>query len=288
MSEEIKKNKRKQLISIEVLVAITLVIFGYFGYKYWNISRQKVESEVTKNENHDIFDFATDYKNSVESQDLSDMTVNEVKEKGAEFIYQLLLKNQLQINDLKQEILVLKDEFLKYKNREKIGKLIFGYIEFRQDLLSGRPYDESLKNLEMLAFANEVLQNKVAKIKPLLTNFLTQEKLQKSFNDIIPSLIADKNKDLADDNFVSKARRYLAKLIVIRRIDGKIENDVDGIILKIEKSLKATDNQAALNFALTLDEKYHTSLVEFLEKLHVAIEVNKLDQDILNHLKSLN
>ena len=289
MSEENnKKSKKKQLLSIEILALVTLVVFGYFGYKYWQISKNKVAAEITKSDNHDIFDFATDYKNSAENYDLSDMTVNEVKEKGAEFIYQLLLKNQLQINDLKSEVLVLKEEFLKYKSREKIGKIIFGYIELRQDLFAGKPHEESLKNFEMLVFSNEFLQNKLAKIKPLLPNFLTPQDLQKNFNDSIPELIADKSRNIADDNFVNKARRYLTKLIVIRRIDGKVENDVDGIIVKIEKSLKEGNYQAALDFALTLDQKYHTSLAGFLEKLHVAIEVNKLDQDVLNHLKSLN
>lgn len=294
MTEKTDANasKKKQFFLVKFVIVLALIFFGYFGFKYWQISAEKklqAKSQIEKFDNveSEIFDLADEYKNHSGADDLSDMTMNELKEKGAEFVYQMLLKNQIQIEDLRSQIQELKSEILKYKNQEKIGKMIFTYVDLRQNIFSGKPWEEELKTFELLVASDENLQNKITKLKPLLVNFFAQEKLSQSFSSLIPELVINENKN-PDPGIVARIRRNFSKLIVVRRIDGKNPNSIDGIIVKIEKSLQAENYQEAFNQALSLDQNYHEILKEFLDSLSVAVEVQKIDQEILNYLKTLS
>ncbi len=263
-----------------------MILVCFLAVQFFQIKNKKLANNGAQKESiEDIFDLSDSYKNG-ENEDLSDLTINEMKEKGAEFVYQSILKNQVQINDLKQQIQNLNSEFSKYKSQEKLGKIIFAYIDFRRDLLGLKPYQQDLRNFEMIIFADQILQDKVEKLKPLLTNFNNQKQLQKSFKEIIPELLATNNSSGQND-FLSKVRHYISKLIVIRRIDGKNPNDIDGIILKIEQSLSEENYQEALNSSLLLDQNYHQIMTGFLEKLNNALEIQKIDQGILDYLKKL-
>lgn len=294
MTEKTDANasKKKQFFLVKIVVSFALIFFGYFGFKYWQISvakKSQAKSQIEKFDNveSEIFDLADEYKNHSGANDLSDMTMNELKEKGAEFVYQMLLKNQVQIEDLRIQIQELKSEILKYKNQEKIGKMIFTYVDLRQNIFSGKSGEEELKTFELLISSDEILQNKITKLKPLLANFSHQERLITAFSDLIPELVITKDHN-PNPNLVAKIRRNLSKLIIVRRIDGKNPNNIDGIIVKIEKSLQAENYQEAFNQALSLDQNYHEILKEFLDSLSVAVEVQKIDQEILNYLKTLS
>ncbi len=293
---QVQKTKFNKFFLVKIVTLITLVIFGYFGFKHWQISKSNIfkKAEIGKSENsdNDIFDISEEYKNQPglegsDDKDLSDLTVSELKEKGAEFVYRSLLKNQVQINDLKQQIQELKAEFTKYKSQEKIGKVIFTYIDLRQKLFAGEDYLEAAKNFEMLIGFDENLQNKFIKLNPLLKDFIGKKKIINNFDNIIPELMATKNNNPGQD-WRSKFRYYISKIIIIRRVDGANPNDTDGIIVGVEKYLNEENYQEALNSLLLLDEKYHQVLVGFLNDLGNAIEVKKIDQEILNYLKSLN
>jgi hypothetical protein len=294
MTEKTDANasKKKQFFLVKIVVFLALIFFGYFGFKYWQISVEKksqAKSQIEKFDNveSEIFDLADEYKNHSGADDLSDMTMNELKEKGAEFVYQMLLKNQVQIEDLRSQIQELKSEILKYKNQEKIGKMIFTYVDLRQNIFSGKSGEEELKTFELLISSDEILQNKITKLKSLLANFSNQEKLIAAFSDLIPELVIAKDNN-PNPGIVAKIRRNLSKLIIVRRIDGENPNNIDGIIVKIEKSLQAENYQEAFNQALSLDQNYHKILKEFLDSLSVAVEVQKIDQEILNYLKTLS
>ena len=295
--QENKKNnsiRKRHFFLTKSVILLSLIFFGYFGFKYWNNERiQQLEAKVKIDKNNvadgEIFDLSDEYKNQYDDQNIEnfpDLTANELKEKGAEFIYQMLLKNQVQINDLKDQLQALRADFVKYKNQEKIGKMIFAYIDFRQKIFSDFIDEDSLKNFEMLSAFDQNLQAKIVKLKPLLAGFSHKKNLEKSFNDLIPKLVAKKNIN-PDSGFVAKIRYQLSKLIVIRRIDGKNVGDVDEIVVKTEKLLREKNYQEALNSLLRLDQSYHEILVNFLDDLSSAAEIQKIDQEILNYLKSL-
>ncbi len=285
--------KKKQNFLTKFVILVSLVIFGYFGLKYWKTKvRQEVaaKAEVEKFDNVDseIFDLSPDHNGAEDnSHALMDLSVNELKEKGAEFIYQMLLKNQVQINDLKSQAQELREEFIKYKNQEKVSKLIFTYVDLRQKIYADESYDEALKNFELLSSFDANLQDKVAKLTPLLPNFSGKKNLTKDFSALIPDLIVAKNGN-SDSGILAKIRHNISRLVVIRKISDESSADVDGVIAKTERLLREENYREALTSILTLDQNYHQILAKFLDDLSVASEVQKLDQEIFNYLKSLS
>ena len=291
-NQENKNNstKKRQSFLTKLIILISLILFGYFGFKYWQAKaaqKQAARSLVEKYDNVDseIFDLSSDHED-VDSHSLADLTVNELKEKGAEFIYQMLLKNQVQITDLREQILALKNDVKKYKNQERIGKLIFTYVDLRQTISAGKASAEEFKNFEMLTSFDENLQAKIAQLKPLLPNLRGREKLNKRFSALIPELIAAKNFN-PDGGILSKIRYNISKLVIIRRIDDKNLGDIDATISKVERLLREENYQDALTYLLSLDANYHEILKGFLDELSVSAEAQKIDGDILNYLKSL-
>ena len=295
--EEIKKLKRQSFL-VKVLIITIICFFSYFGLKYFQIKeelRKSAKDDVLKYNDiqNEIFDLSEEYKTDPSEQDpsgLADFSGNEIHEKDSDFVFRSLLKNQLQINDLKAKFQILNDEFLKYKNHEKIVKIIFAYVDLRQRIFSdseNKNYKESLKNFEILASVDDVkLQEFASKLAVLLENFSTQKELSEKFNEIIPQLIVT-NKVGKDDSLLAKIRHNIAKLIVIRRIDGRNNNEIDASIVKIEKFLKQENYQETLNVLLALDPIYHNILADFLSSLNNSLEIQKIDQEILSYLKTL-
>lgn len=283
--------KKRQNFLTKFVVFLSLCFFGYFGIKYLETqqarkSQAKKEVEKFDNVESDIFDLSGDGKFDTDPDGLPDLTVNELKEKGAEFVYQMLLKNQVQINDLNQQLQEIKAEVTKYKNQEKIGKMILIYVDLRQEIFAGITHENSLKNFEMLSASDENLQGKIERLKASLAGFLGEEKLNKSFSNLIPDLIVAKNNN-SDATLLSKVRRNISKLVIIRKIDGKNDGEIDSTILKIEKFLNERNYQEAMNSLLSLDQNYHEIIKDFLNDLSIAVEIQKTDQEILNYLKSL-
>ncbi len=297
-NQETSSKKKKSLLS-KLVIFLMLILLSYFGLKYWKISSERkvnAASEVEKFDNveSEIFDLSDEYKNQKakplhdNSEIIPELTFNELKEKDAEFIYKMILKNQIQLGELRSQMEVLRSEIIKYENREKIGRIIFSYSDLRQNIFAGKSYAEELRNFELLTSFDENLQSKISKLKPFLSSFSDHQTLSKTFNDLIPSLIFTKNNLTPDTGIISKIRRNISRLITIRKIDGGDASDVDAVIVKIEKALREENYQEALNYGLSLDQNYHKILKGFLDSLSLSIEVRKIDQEILNYLKILS
>ena len=139
----------------------------------------------------------------------------------------------------------------------------------------------------LVVLDNDKLQENVVKLRPLLEKFVNQKSLIKEFDGLIPNLIIAKGSNI-DGSIISRIRNNIAKLIIIRRIDGKKPKEIDATIVKIEKLLQEQNYQEALNNLVALDPLYHSVIVNFLDKLNVALEVQKIDQEILSYLKTLS
>jgi hypothetical protein len=281
-----KTPEKKGSILTKIILLIALIGGGLVAIKLW-----RKDSEQTKQEqglDHDIIGLAEGYADQGEQEDLSDLSVNELREKGAEFIYQMLLKNQLKIEDLGAQLQALKSEVLKYRSQEKLGRMILIYVDLREKIISEKGYNEEMKSFEILSASDEVLTAKIAKLKPLLSNFASQKKLEKNFANIIPELIINKKNSVANESLVAKIQRNISRLVVLRRIDEKNPQEVDAIVVRIEKLLKQENYSDALSAALSLPADYNPILKNFLDELHASLEVRQIDQEILNYLKSLN
>lgn len=279
----------------KTFLILTLILCAYFGLKYLKYHQEqklKAAAEVEKFDNVDseIFDLSDEYKGQEpgeEMQILPDVTAEEMKEKNAEFVYQSLLKNHVQINELREEVRILREEIQKYKSQEKIGKIVFTYIDLRQRMFASVPHEETLRELEILVTTDEKLQEKVTKLKSFLPQFPGEEKLKKNFQNLIPEIIVAKTNSV-DQSFIAKVRRNISRLVVVRRIDEKNPRNVDGIVAQTERFLRERRYQEAMISILSLDQHYHEILKDFLDDLTAAVGVQEADQEILNYLKNLS
>jgi hypothetical protein len=198
----------------------------------------------------------------------------------------MLLKHQVKMADLSMQIQEIESELVKYKSQERIGKMILSYVELRQKFLAGKVFDDELKSFEILAALEVNLQEAVKKLKIILPKFSKKEDLKNSFSALIPALITAKNID-PNQSLLSKIRSNISKLVIVRKINGKDEGKIDSRIVQIEQFLHDEKYQEAMNLLLGLDQNYHDIVADFLSDLNIAIELQNLDTEILNYLKSL-
>lgn len=277
----VKKNNYLKI----AIIAIVFVVVAYTGFKALTTGKTKEMREVeTSQFDSEIFDINDEYKAS--ESDLAELTVSQMREKGADFIYQMLLKNQLQIESLKGEVRDLQHEVRKYKSHEKIGKLILSYVKLRDKIFAGEDYSKELDNFELLSLNDDILKKLGLALTEKLNNFSSNEKLKQEFAKLSPELIAIKNHGNSDA-FVAKMMRNISKIITIRRTDKIDGNDVDAVIFRVEKSLKEKDYVKALASLNALEEKYRDVSMPFVSSLENRIDIEKIDQKITNHLEQL-
>ncbi len=289
---EIQKTKNSKISILIKTIAIFAIIFsGFVGFRYYKIKaahRSNSQAEMGKFDNieSEIFDLISDDKNhediNFDEKKLSELTLTELKEGGAEFIYQLLLKNQIQISDLKNDVQNLKTDLAKYKSQERASKIIFTYVEMRRKFYAGEDYLQTSKSVEALAALDKDLQTKINILKQNLENFHGSKILAQDFSALIPDLIATKTSD-PNASFIKKIRHNLSKLVVIRKLKPDTQS-VDGIIKTTEDFLAQEDFVNALKSFELLEASYQEAGKGFLEKLKSAAQIQKTDQEILIYL----
>lgn len=274
----------KKLVVLLALIAVSYLSFQYYKYSQGRnlASQNAAKNELSENE---LFEVSGEYKG--EDYDLSDLTISEMREKGAEFIYQILLKNQLQIEGLKNDLKTVNQELLRYKNNQKITKMVLVYVQLREDFSNEKDYNKNLENFEILTQGDKNLKTLIDDLKLNLVKFSNEDQLRKSFKNLIPELIAVKRHG-NEDSFVANIRRNFSKLISIRNSKNKVGNDIEATILRVEGYLKEQNyNQAALDLTL-VDGQYQEVLKSFVESLKVAIEVKRIDGEIVNYLEKIS
>ena len=290
-----KKTSRNQIIFLKVAILFTLIFLSLFAFIYWQDlakrrSIARIDSEKFNNLDSDIFDLSQDLNEQTldEGHGIGDFNIADLKEKNAEFIYQLLIKNQVQIEDLRKQNREFKNEFAKYKSYEKFNKMVITYAMFRDKLFSGKDIKNDLQNLELICAFDENIQGKITKLKSHIGNFLNQKQLENNLKNLIPQLKAIDNLSDQDNGWLNIINQKIAKIIVIRRTVSNSSGDIDDKILSIENYLKSENYQEALTVILSLDQNYNEVFRNFLENLNASLEVQKIDNEILNYLKSLN
>jgi uncharacterized protein YpmS len=90
--------KSKGSISKKIIILLALSIVAFVAFKYFTSNKKdapKLSQDLILNSSDEIFEVSDEDKK--QDYDLSDLTINDMRERGAEFIYQILLKNQVQI-----------------------------------------------------------------------------------------------------------------------------------------------------------------------------------------------
>jgi hypothetical protein len=179
-------------------------------------------------------------------------------------------------------------QFLKYKSYERYNKIVISYASFRDKLFNEKNFNTELQNLEIICNSDEMLHAKITNLKSHLVNFYPKNKLEISFKNLIPEIKAISNSAPQDNSWLKKINEKIAKIIIIRRTLINNSGDIDDKIITLENHLKAENYQEALGIILSLNQSYNEVFKNFLENLNASLEVQKIDLEILNYLKSLN
>ncbi|MCE2687891.1 MAG: hypothetical protein LW595_05035 [Rickettsiales bacterium] len=292
----IEKNiiKKKLNIANISLITVGAILLVFLATQYYQKLKTKQGNQNIKNESleEDFFDISDEYKKTEnkKDEDLPDITATELQEKGADFFYRVFLKNQVQINALQDEIANLRSEFTNYKNSEKSIQIIFSYIELREQLFkknfSDLDFQKSFENFDVITRNDSFISERVNKLRVSLLNIKTQTEILQMFEKLIPEIIATKKFD-KNDGWFNNFRHYLAKTIVVRKIDDKNLSDIDGIISSTEQMLKKENYNEALNIFIKIDEKYSQISQDFISTLKDSSEIQKIDKEIFLYLKNL-
>lgn len=285
-SQKKPSSPKKKIFTFRLKLLLFFLISAYLSIYSWKIfhKQRQLSSTETQTKNDDFFDLDEEYKRESAVEELNS---NQIKEKGAEFFYQTLIKNQSQIEEAIAQIQSLKNEISKYKSQEKVGRIIINYTDFREKMFNKKDYQAELQNLEILSAYDPNIQNKLGELKKKLGKYLTKKEMISDFSGIIPKIIATKNINPQKNSILDKIRYEASKLVMIRKLKDKDSKDVDAVIVAVEKNLEDHDYQSALNNMANFEEKYYPIISEFIEKLNLNIEVEKIDEEIINYLKSL-
>jgi hypothetical protein len=286
-------NKEWQILIVKILAAILLVLLCYFGLEYYiNNKINNLKSGTTTSSSDDeIFDLSDEYKNNdgvnyTIDDNSQELTVEELKKDKGRLIYKTLIKNQIAIRDLSQEIYNLKQDLEHRKNQEQIIRIIYTYCDLRQKLFAGQNYDDELKSFELLTVNNDFLKTKYISLEGSLKDFKSSKNLLADFKNLIPQIIAAQNSN-PDASFIQKIKFNLSKLIVIRRITNPEIDDLDGNLLQIENAITDESYGEALELIAKISDPSYKFLEKFLANLNAASDVKQTDAEILFYLKEI-
>jgi len=269
-----------KITKISVAIIALLVIF-YFSYHFF--LQNKLPSTSIKHDD-DLFVLAEDAKNI----SIEDFNFAEIKEKGPEFIYQLLIKNQTQIQDLYTKINILNQELIKYQNNQQIAKIALFYFELREKI-----YQNPLKineilalidSFELIIMQNPDIQGNLEVIKNNLQDFANQQQILQQLQSSIPALQVS---NIDSTSFVAKIKLTIKKLINIRKINNASIDSLDHQLNQIESAIKQQQYEVAVSVINNLPSQQKTTLIQVLNSLNVAIAIQKADQEIIKIIKNL-
>ena len=290
---ELNSHKKSNRILLKIFLILTISFISLMVYKNLQIKEEIIikKPSLTKGDNdkeESILDISDEYKNDPENETtVHDLNISEIKEKGAEFVYQLLIKNQVQIEDINNQLRNFKGDFVKLKSQEKLNKLVINYVELREKLFNGENCKTEIESYDLLSMSDEFLHNKFLIIKENHDLLLTQKKLIESFKLIASEIVINENYDEKQANLIEKLRHNFKKLVVVRKLKNLDPTQIEGIVNQAELALNEKNYQEALDKILSLDKSYFKIVQKFLEDLSVMIETQNADKEIIKYLKSL-
>lgn len=292
ITETVPGKTKKNYFFLKLFALLLVILILLFFNKNLqnnskNLSKNTSSKFIDQIKDSEILDLDDEYKNQHETT-INDLNIAEIKEKGAEFVYQLLIKNQVQIEDLNNQIRQIKSDYVKLKNQEKFNKIVLNYINLREKLFLGEDCKSEIENFDLLTISDDFLINKFTVIKQNYQNFITRQMLLKNFAEISKILIVNENFNPETADFLEKMRYNFRKLVIIRKTNVKDSSQLQASILIVENLLKSGKNSEALAKLLSLDKIYFPIIQRFLEELNLVIETQNADQEIIKYLKSLN
>ncbi len=289
--KKILKNKA----FLVVLLIILVVGYGYFLVLKEDRARNLAKLEAKKFDNieQEIFDLGKDVRMDEPGQNASselvkrfgDLTIEDLKNDD-DFLYQVLIQNQLDLRRLSSQMKILEIELAKFKSQAKLQKMIMTYVNLRELIFAGKPHKDKMQSFRLLAVGNKPLMDEVRELEDLAKDFKSFEELEKELAKSSRTLIALKKHD-PNAGFFEKIRFNIAKIITVRKLDEKSQ-DVDGVIYRLQNALKEKDCDLALEEVEAMDEKYQEEIIVFKGDLQNSCKLRKIDDEIMLYLENLS
>ncbi len=296
-SDELKAEKRTILGRLFKSKAFWALVFlgAIVGYGYYlkfkeNAAIEAAVKEVAQYDNieEQILDVSAS-KNKNKAVDVvkgfGNLTIEDLKEDD-DFLYQVLIQNQLDLRKLGSQIKLLEYELAKFKSQAKLQKMIMTYVNLRESIFAGKDYKNQLQSFRLLASSNKILMEDVRSLEELTEGFENFEALNEKLSKLSRTLIAMKKND-PKGGFLEKIRFNIAKVITVRKLDLASE-EVDGKIYRLQKALEGGDCELALDEVRAFDEKYQSAVANFKEKLENSCKLRQVDGDIMLYLENLS
>ncbi|MDA0902156.1 MAG: hypothetical protein O3B09_01940 [Proteobacteria bacterium] len=200
-------------------------------------------------------------------------------------------KHQEEIAELQLQFQNLKDDLEKIKNQDHLPKIIISFVKLRDLIKAGKDYQNQLQEFELLINADSTLANKVKKLRITLKNKpKTDQQIRDNFANLIPELIKKESDLKTEDKLLAKVKNNIAKLIVIRRVDGVVKNEddtIDAIIVKTQNLINIGNYQAAFDSLSSLPKDYKSLTIKMIIDLKTAAELSETNREIFTYLNQL-
>ena len=202
---------------------------------------------------------------------------------------EVLLKQQLQIADLQEEIKQIKTNLSKIKINDSLSKIILTFVRLEDLILSGQNYSAELQKLKLLAKSDFALSIKINNLKSALdVNPKINEELMTKFNQILPEIKLKQDEIANKDSWLQKPKAFISSFIKIKRTDGKDQKtNLEVSITKIQRDIEKQEYDQALHCIKNLDPAYQELLTELKHDLRDANNLEKSLQEIHRYLKAL-
>ncbi|MFT6106136.1 MAG: hypothetical protein ACJA0S_000803 [Rickettsiales bacterium] len=203
---------------------------------------------------------------------------------------EVLLRQQLQISDLRDDLNGLKMEISRFKTSDNLPRIVLTFVQLKSLVESKQDYDNALRDLEILSKSDFSLSEKISLLKiNLEKRQKNQKELRKEFANLSSQINADKIEDKNDISWDVKLMSLISKFVTIRKVDGKpLESNIDILIIEIKNNIEKKQYDVALKNIDLIDGDYQNILVDFKNDLKLASDLQKSFDDSYLYLETLS
>lgn len=273
---ETKNNSVRKILSRKIIILISLGIIILLGTTYLIIKmnstnpttseRSSKHQRVSKNK--DVR--SKKVKTTIEDKDYS---------------------QNLKIEELQEKFNNLEITLDAIKLNDKLSRIILSFAELRSLIELEENYQIKLQEFSTLAAADPILNLKSEELSTILNNRNYQiQDIRDEFENTIDKIIALKSQDENKNGLIDKLQHSFSKLVIIRRVDGKIQksgDEIDLAILEIKELIRQKSHQKALDNIKTFGPKYQKELARLSEMLTNQADLDKVSEEIFAYLKKV-
>ncbi|MFT6220599.1 MAG: hypothetical protein ACJAVG_001319 [Rickettsiales bacterium] len=203
---------------------------------------------------------------------------------------EILLKQQIQISDLRDDLNSLKLDVSRSKTNNNLPKIILTFIKLSDLVEENKPHEDLLRKLEILSKADFSLSSKVSYLrKNLIKEHKSQKELENQFSYLTSQIKAKKYKIENENSWSDKAKSMISRFVIIRKTNEKNQaSDIDILILKIENNIEQKEYDLALENIDLVGDDYQDILVDFKDDLEKSANLERSFEDLYQYLEALS